>query len=259
MSKIVLHDKEVAEMAISTYQLGSKPGDTLMRVAKYYAQVEQLPRGDVRRKLEDLLLKSDRQTVLSKWDDALSGIVKSAFKEQLIEIDGVPITVNELRVIDTLPSKRLARLAFTLLAVAKYWYVVKPKNNMWVNTTDKEIMKMANISASIKQQGYLLHELKELELIQFSKRVDNLNIQVLFADQEGPVAMVLTDYRNLGNQYMMHCGGSYFRCEYCGLTIKRKNNAHRYCDECAAELYIKKSVESVMRKRDCRASISERV
>lgn len=40
MSKIVLNEREVAEAAIATNKLGAKPGETLIRVAKYYAQVE---------------------------------------------------------------------------------------------------------------------------------------------------------------------------------------------------------------------------
>ena len=114
-------------------------------------------------------------------------------------------------------------------------------------------MAMANISASIKRQSELLHNLRELRLIQFSKRVDNLNVQVLFAEPHGSTAMMVTDFRNLGNQYMLRLGGSFIRCEQCGLVVRRKNNAHRYCTDCAAELHSRKSIESVSRKRDSQA------
>ena len=130
MSKIVLNEREVAEAAIATNKLGAKPGETLIRVAKYYAQVEGYKKKEIRRKLEDLLLKNDPRTLLMKWDEALDGIVKASNKTPLIELDGIPITSNELQTIDSLPSKQLARLAFTLLCVAKYWYAVNEKNNM---------------------------------------------------------------------------------------------------------------------------------
>lgn len=253
MSKIVLNEREVAEAAIATNKLGAKPGETLTRVAKYYAQVEGYKKKEIRRKLEDLLLKNDPRTLLMNWDGALDGIVKTSNKTPLIELDGIPITSNELQTIDSLPSKQLARLAFTLLCVAKYWYAVNEKNNMWVNTSDRDIMAMANISASIKRQSELLHNLRELRLIQFSKRVDNLNVQVLFAEPHGSTTMMVTDFRNLGNQYMLRLGGSFIRCEQCGLVVRRKNNAHRYCTDCAAELHSRKSIESVSRKRDNQA------
>lgn len=95
----------------------------------------------------------------------------------------------------------------------------------------------------------MLHEMKNAGLLRFSKRVDSLNIQVKFIRANSPVAIHITDFRNLGNQYLLYCGEPYFQCANCGLTIKKKSNVHKYCSDCAAEMYIKKSVESVMRQR----------
>jgi len=95
----------------------------------------------------------------------------------------------------------------------------------------------------------MMYDMKECGLLKFSKRVDSLSVQVLFLYPDSPVVLHISDFRNLGNQYHMYYGESYLQCAQCGLTIKRKNNTHKYCLNCAAEMYIKKSVESVMRHK----------
>lgn len=247
---IVLNEREWAENAISNRQLGKRPVETLSRVARYYYQVEKYKKREVRDKLEDFLLQCDPDVVLVKWSNTIDRIVRGADKFPLVELDGIDITKGELQVIRSLEGRQLQRLAFTLLCVAKYWDATQLKNNGWVNTADKEIMKMANINTSVKRQSLMLHEMRNSGLIRFSKRVDSLNIQVKFIRPDGQIEMRVSDFRNLGNQYLMKCGEPYFQCAHCGITIKKKSNVHKYCPECAAEMYIKQSVESVMRKRN---------
>lgn len=246
---LVLNEREWAENAIANRQLGKKPVETLSRVARYYCQSEKYKKREVRAKLEDFLLQCDPGVVLVKWSDTIDRIVRVSDKYPLIQLDGVDITEAELQVVRSLNGKQLQRLAFTLLCTAKYWDATQPKNNGWVNTADKEIMKMANINTSIKRQNLMLHEMKNAGLLCFSKRVDSLNIQVKFIRANSPVAIHISDFRNLGNQYLLYCGEPYFQCALCGLTIKSKGHGLKYCPDCAAEMYVKKSVESVMRKR----------
>lgn len=247
---IVLNEREWTEHAIKNRQLGKKPVETLSRIARYYCQVEKYKKKEVRDKLEDFLLQCDPDIVLVKWGDMIDKIVRSADRFPLVELDNIEITKDEINTVRSLGGKQIQRLAFTLLCIAKYWNIIQPKNNGWVNTADKDIMKMANINTSVKRQNLMLHEMKTAGLLRFSKRVDSLNIQVKFIRTNSPVEIHISDFRNLGNQYLMYCGESYFQCSQCGLTIKKKSNAHKYCPECAAEMYIKKSVESVMRQHN---------
>ncbi len=246
---IVLNEKEWTEQAISSHQLGKKPFETLNRVARYYYQVEKYKRKDICNKLEDFLLQCDADVILVKWSEAIDRIVRWVDKYPLIELDGVCITESEVETIENLQGCQIRRFAFTLLCIAKYWDAVREENNGWVNTQDKDIMKMANVNTSIKRQNQMLHEMKSVGLLRFGKRVDSLNIQVMFIGANSPTSIHITDFRNLGNQYLLHCGGAYFQCGHCGLAIKKKNNAHKYCPDCADQMYFKKSVESVMRNR----------
>lgn len=249
---IVLNEYDWTEQMIATKDLGKKPTETLSRVAKYYIE-NGYGKKEARRLTEVFLCQSDPNIQSIRWSDFLDKIVKNAHKKPLVRLDGVSITRNELAKISELKTVHLRRLAFTLLCVAKYWDAVSPTNNHWVNSPDKEVMEMANIKASIKRQSYLFAQLCEHGMISFSKRVDNLNVQVLFAEEDGEQTLYIHDFRNLGYQYMRFLGGPYYECINCGITEKgntsHRGRPHKYCPSCAIELHTKQRVDSVTRRR----------
>lgn len=246
---IVLNEREWAQAAIEERQLGKRPTETLGRIAKYYYQVDGYTKREIRGKLEDFLLQCDPNIILQKWTEILDRAVRGCAKNKLIEVGGVNVTEAELAAVRGIEGKQLQRLAFAMLCVAKYWNAASPTNSNWVNLPDKELMGLANISTSVRRQSQFMHQLRDAGLIRYSRRVDSLNVQVTFVQGDSPVVATITDFRNLGNQYQMLCGERFFNCEQCGLTIKRKVNNQKYCPECASEVYIRQSVESVMHKR----------
>lgn len=249
---IVLNENEWAKRQIENRDLGRKPSETLRRVARYYLD-SKFSKAETRRKLDTFLIQCDPTASLPKWSDALDYALNRALKYDAIDIDGVTVTDRELERIEQLDGRQVRRLAFTLLCLAKYWNEVTGSSSGWVNSRDNEIMAMANINTSIKRQSNMYWLLRENGMVEFSKKVDNTNVKVCFITDGEPVIEV-TDFRNLGYQYMMYCGEPYFECANCGLTTKYANIENRgrqkYCNECAAKIKLKQSVESVMRQRD---------
>lgn len=263
---IVLNEYEWAEKVIHDRSLGSRPTETLNRVAKYYYEKGYSKR-EIRRLLDQFLISCDPDASLFSWSDALDRITKNASRYELIQIDCIPVTEKELSKIAEISSAYGQRLAFTLLCVSKYWDLVSVHNNHWVNSPDKEIFSMANISISSKRQDLLYGKLLDAGLIKASKKIDNLNVQVLFQDDcDGNPVLLIKDFRNLGYQYMRLGGGPYIECEKCGIVVKAvehkryqtkrkdqhyngRGRAQRYCSACAAEMRIKSTVDSVIRHR----------
>ena len=205
---IILNEREWAEDAIESRSLGKRPAETLWRLARYYYQVENRKKNDVRKELERFLLRCDPDIVLIKWSGTVDKVVKSCHKMPLIQIDGIPVTSKEMDVVKSADGKQAQR------------------------------------------QSEMLRKMKDGGLIGFSRKVDNLNIQVKFIDDDtDDMCMAVSDVRNIGNQLMLYYGEPYFRCEQCGVVIKRNSPAHKYCPKCAAEMYIKQSVGAVMRSR----------
>lgn len=248
---IVLNEYDWAERAIKEKSLGKKPYETLSRVAKYYTY-KNYTRNEVRRLLDEFLLQCEPSVSLVTWSDTLDSAAKSASKYSIVILDSIEITKSEMERIDALPGRPIKRLAFTLLCIAKYMYAVSENTNYWVTTPDNEIMKMANISASIKRQSSLFGQLKDSGMIRFSKQIDNLSVQVLFAEP-GETVMRVTDFRNLGYQYMKYHGEPYFECSQCGLTDKVRNPSKgrppKYCPRCASEIQMQQKINYVMRRK----------
>ena len=99
----------------------------------------------------------------------------------------------------------------------------------------------------------MFFELRNAGLIKFSKKVDNLNVQVVFIE-EGKTELHIHDFRNLGYQYLKYCGEPYFECQNCGIVTKinepNKGRKQKYCPGCAVELYTKQTVDCIMKKRN---------
>ena len=248
---IVLNEREWTEDMITQRSLGKKPFETMCRVARYYLD-NGIPKRDVRRMMDSFLLQCEPGASLPKWSASLDSALARAMKHNAINLDGVTVTKPEMAKIEACGGKQIQRLAFTLLCLAKYWNAVTGKDDGWVNSKDSDIMRMANINTSIKRQSLMYYNLNTLGMIQFSKKVDNTNVRVCFME-DGEPALHITDFRNLGYQYLKYHGEPYFVCANCGVTTKLndpvKGKKQKYCPECAVQVATQQMVNSVMRRR----------
>lgn len=235
-SEIILNEKKWAKEAIDSLSLGKKPYETIVRVAKYYKS-EGYNKNELRNLVEQFMIRCDPSISLIKWDSAIGSAIAAAEKYPLICMNGVDITKEEMLMIEALPGVLLQRLLFTLVCLAKYGNAVSSRNNNWVNRPQNEIFKYANINITSKRQSLMINDLWRTGLVEYSKLVDNTNLRVL-AVCDGEAEITITDFRNLGNQYMKYIkhGEGYFNCEICGLTLKQRSGKQKYCDECADEM-----------------------
>ena len=235
MTEIILNEKEWAKKAIDAHSLGQKPYDTIVRVAKYYRS-EGYRNGELRRLVEDFMIRSDPELSLVKWERAVSAAVGTAEKYPPVCISGVSISRTELEKISKLQGVLQQRLMFTLLCLAKYGNAVNPKNSGWVNIPQRDIFSLANIQLTTKRQSLMINDLWREGMVGYSCLVDNINLQVNIIDS-GEIALFVDDFRNLGNQYMRYIGGEYTECEGCGVVIRKDGGGAgrpaKYCRECA--------------------------
>ena len=208
---------------------------------------------EVLEKIEDYL-RQFPFLVLPKWQRTVDKIVAKAKDKGLIEIEYVGITEKELAEIAKLRKESLKKLAFTLLCIAKYFNTIRPENNSWVNTPDKDVFRMADIrTLDCKRQQQLIRELYLLGLIGYSKVVDNVNLQVLFVDAETEPVLHIYQFDDLGYQYLEYVGDpSIVHCKCCGKLIKKTSKRLDYCPDCAQDARRASTQKAVQkhRKRD---------
>lgn len=234
MNNILLNEKEYAEKIIQSKKLDKKPSFDLRIMAKYYCFEEGLTTNKIYLKLVKLMEEKYNNFSIAKWQNMLLNLAQNAKKYPPINIDYIQITENELLSIKEITSKPMKRLAFTLLCLAKYKNLVNPKNNDWVNYKFKDIFKMANINATQKEQGFMIFDMKAIKLIKMNKMVDNLCINVCYVDKVGSNEILrITDFRNLGYEYLLYLGENFIRCNECGVLVRQnKQNNRVYCAEC---------------------------
>lgn len=237
-----MDERAYIENILESPALGKKPSETLGRVAKYY-RANGYNSSDITRMVESFLLKCNPEANIVKWQSLIDKVVRASAKYGLVSISGINITQSEIDKIQMLPGKTLQKLMFALLCVAKYCNEINPNNNNWVNKSDKEIFAMAGIKATIKKQSLMINDLWSAGYIAFSNVVDNININVKIVDNTSDTVLVISDYRNLGNQYLKYQGEPYIECSCCGAVVKKKSNSQKYCSDCASVVNLQKATD----------------
>lgn len=256
MSNIILNEKQWAEdaMGCSGY-LGGRM-ETLIRMAKYYSYLGQTKAG-IRKSLNQFMDERGSDPSLMDSQFMINNALRVGLKYPLFISDGVDVSEEELATVDAVRGVQLQRLAFTLLCLSKYLDQKRTNNNGWVSTPDNDIMRMANMKPPVRKQSELYAKLAEAGLIRFSKKVSDTSVQVLF-QKPGATAVHISDFRNLGYQYMSLHHSGYYRCQNCGIMMKtdpkKMGPKFKYCPECAKKISVSQRVNYVMRKRGQPAS-----
>lgn len=234
MNDILLNEKEYAEKILESKYLNKKPSFDLRILSKYFAFEKEFTQNKIYLELVKIMEEKYDKFSLSKWQDMLLNMAKQAKKYPLVDIKYVPITKNELLSIENISSQPMKRLAFTLLCLAKYKNLVNPKNNDWVNYKFKDIFKMANISINKNAQSSMIFNMKNLGLIKMNNIVDNLCVNVCYVDKANSEEIIkITDFRNLGYEYLLYCGESFIRCKECGILVRKTSTNNIYCKDCS--------------------------
>lgn len=225
---------------------GGTDFQTLTIIASYYYSLGYTDK-DVYRMLEDYVLRRQPTVSVSLIANELNACVAKGKTTQLLSVDEIPISAQELQIINEMSLKnwgvRGRRFAFTALCLAKYKNLKNAKNNSWVSYPLKDIYALSNVTLTKTNQSVLIGDLARAGYLQLSNIITSISFRVLY-ECAGDVAMQVTDMRNLGNQYMcLFNSEDYLPCTECGIVIRRKTNNQKYCNACASRINNAKTLE----------------
>lgn len=238
---VVLNETKQAEYIIEKGEVGTKPTSTLFLLGKYYRQKENLDKEQTANKLNEFMAVNYKNYNSALWEEAIEDIAKKANKYPLREINSIGITKSELDKIAELHNIKYEKLLFTMLCYAKLYNTISENNNGWVNTDIQELYRVARVTVKYRKDKFLfLNDIEKTGLISFSNKNDNLNLKVNFFDMEGEAVLEISDFRELGYEYL-NCigGGNFIRCKCCNLLVRKKNKkdySTKYCNECSKEI-----------------------
>lgn len=155
----------------------------------------------------------------------------------LKEIQQLNITETEIRNVRSCETEREQKLLFTFYALAKTY------NNPtgWVNYQENDIFELANIRMTAKEKILLIKKLCDQGFIQYNKIINKNSYKVIL-DEDENIAMTITSFKNIGNQFLIHEKNGLMICEHCGKIVKRTSNARKYCKRCSALIKIQQSI-----------------
>lgn len=247
-----LNENEDAEKYLSEHYIDKNIFNKLRVIAGYFFE-HGYNKEQVKERLREHIARCGESPSLNVWNDTINMAIKRASKTKLIQIDYLPIYKSELDKIETLSGIRCKRLAFTLLCLSKYRDALNENNDHWVCYEHSDIMKMANIKDSLKEQARMYRQMTTRGYLFFPDKVDSISMKVLYSDESGEEAIRITNMKNLGYQYLKYIGEPYFECACCGNTVKIDNEFGRpqkYCKECATIIHAQQKTNSIMRIRD---------
>lgn len=248
ISMIILNEKKYVTNILENKNVDVSEIYTFLSIyARYLYQEQGLRKNEITLKLNAFMETYYPGYNPVEWTAFLEKYTSRANIYPLCQCDGIWITGNELQKIESLHNKVLERLSFTLLCLAKFANYRNPCNNNWIHYSNGEIYTMACINASSFEKDAKINQLRELGLVDFAKKIDNLGIRVLFIDDSGEKKLFISDFRRLGYEWRLYKEEKYIRCAHCGILVKNTNGRRLYCRECS-ETIDKEKARKRMKK-----------
>lgn len=224
-----------AKMADS-YVNKDNPEETIRDLARYNYHILGMKKEDNYDAILSYMTNNCSDFYEERYFKIIYRNIASAKKYKFRSVDPVVITKSEMEKISNLNDIRKEKIAFVLLAVAKYYNNVSSDNNnrMYISTSD--LFKLARVSIPCKERaGYLHFAYQEGILSEHMFVGTNLKI-VSFIDNDSEPVLNLCedDYKELAYSYLNYKNGGYKHCKSCGKLFKTSKSApgRLYCKEC---------------------------
>ena len=204
----------------------------IWNAAIYYTQLNPVDKKDVFWKIVEFMNEKYNDFMYQGYVSIINRDINKAYKYKIKDVSSINITKKEMDKIMSLNDIRKEKIAFVVLALAKYQNAESQRENDTFYAKTSEIFKFARVVIPAKERNlYFGFAYKEGILKQnFSIGYNALTASFIDHDEDD---VVLTldeyDYLELAYAYLNYKNGGYKRCEACGRWFKFKSNAAKYC------------------------------
>jgi hypothetical protein len=230
-------DKTDIENKINgNYVNNENPEETIRDLSRYNHHVLNMKKEDNYDAILSYMTRNCVDFYEEKYFKVIYRNISSAKKYKFRSVAPVKITRSEIDKITELNDIRKEKIAFVLLAVAKYYNNVSSDNNNRMYISMSDLFKLSRVAIPCKERASYLHfAYQEGLLVEHMMVGTNLKV-VGFVDDDSEVVFELTenDYKELAYAYLNYKNGGYKHCKSCGKLFKmRKSSPGRlYCKDC---------------------------
>lgn len=241
----------------NNYVNQENPEETIRDLARYNYHVLGMKKEDNYDAILAYMTKNCSDFYEESYFKIIYRNIASAKKYKFRSVSPVKITRAEIDKIIGLNDIRKEKIAFVLLAVAKYYNNVSDDNNNRMYISISDLFKLSRVAIPCKERAsYLRFAYQEGLLVEHSFVGTNLKV-VGFIDNDSEVVIELTedDYKELAYAYLNYKVGGYKRCKGCGKLFKmqKREPGRLYCKECGQK--EETSEFKVIRCVDCDSEI----
>lgn len=217
---------------------------TIKKLARYNFYVQNMNQDDNYNAIVEYMNKncSSFSEVGSYCD--IKGCIRDANKSVWKNIKQVIITQSELDVIKSLNDIRYEKLAFVLLADAKYDNACKEKQLNLSYLSNSDLYKLARVTMPIKDRSIFLNFLYDKGLVEININPTTSNKKLLYID-DGEPGLILNEnnYKELAFTYMNWKSGGYKECKHCGRLFKTKKSGNNITCKICEKKHPQKDVQ----------------
>lgn len=248
MKEYVFNEQaNIEAMMAHSYVDPDVPCRTIKKLARYCYYVLKLDNKDSYTFIHQYMQSHCKDYTEVGFYKSIQGCIRDAHKSRWKQIDQVIITQHELDIIRSLNDDRQEKIAFILLADAKYDNAYKDQmlNLSYLSMSD--IYKMARVTMPIRDRAIFLNFLYKNGLVDLNLNPTSINkkLNYISADDSQPgIVLSENNYKELAFTYMNYKYGGYKECKGCGVLIKIKGNT-QYCKSCAPR-YEKLDVKTIV-------------
>ena len=228
--------KDIESKMSENYVNQENPEETIRDLARYNYHILGMKKEDNYDAILSYMVKNCNDFYEEKYFKIIYRNIASAKKYKFRSVSPVIITKSEIERIFKLNDIRKEKIAFVLLAVAKYYNNVSSDNNNRMYISMSDLFKLARVAIPCKERATYMHfAYQEGLLIEHMFVGTNLKV-VGFVDDSSEAVMELgeDDYKELAYAYLNYKNGGYKHCKSCGKLFKmHKNSPGRlYCKDC---------------------------
>ncbi len=209
-------------------------------LAKYFFYLGYKPK-EVQERVVDFCNNYFDSFSEAKYFDKIQSILNNARKVPIIEVGTIQITEREVEFINSIKEPfKFNDVLFCLLVIKK----IREKlgQHPYLNCKYTKFTKSCGLSSP----KVLYPLLRRLEQLGFIRVCRNSNLEILFNvdASNSPTVIEVNDFDNIYAYYHNYLGkGRYVECSSCGKMVRVKGKWRKYCNECAREINIQKTIE----------------
>ena len=236
MKEYIFNEKFYIESMINArYVDENNPTYTIKNLARYNFYVLGMDKNQNYNSINEYMKKNCNIYTEVGYQNIINGCIRDAKKKAWANIEEIFITSEELERIKLLNDDRQEKLAFVLLADAKYDDACANKTTHISYLGVSDLYRFSRVTMPIKDRNLFLSFLYSDDLVE-----ENLNpnfsgkkLKYVSENNNNDISLVLNEfnYKELAFTYMNWKYGGYKECKQCGRLFKPKKNM-QYCKKC---------------------------